>query len=126
MDPARSDGAIRRSVAGPRERPAPPSTHRRRRYSARRHRARNRRGDDDAAAVRGGDWRGLRERQPGLRSARAPADEPVRRRSEEHTSELQSLMRISYAVFCLKNKNTPISQTQKYTIYPTMEGDHSV
>src|SRR3546814_1787254 len=27
------------------------------------------------------------------------------RRSEEHTSELQSLMRISYAVFCLKNKN---------------------
>src|SRR3546814_2312214 len=28
-----------------------------------------------------------------------------RGRSEEHTSELQSLMRISYAVFCLKNKN---------------------
>src|SRR3546814_7204543 len=28
------------------------------------------------------------------------------RRSEEHTSELQSLMRISYAVFCLKNKKT--------------------
>src|SRR3546814_5769042 len=27
-------------------------------------------------------------------------------RSEEHTSELQSLMRISYAVFCLKTKNT--------------------
>src|SRR3546814_7376534 len=27
------------------------------------------------------------------------------RRSEEHTSELQSLMRISYAVFCLKKKN---------------------
>src|SRR3546814_1893120 len=32
-------------------------------------------------------------------------------RSEEHTSELKSLMRISYAVFCLKNKN----KTQKYT-----------
>src|SRR3546814_9163737 len=29
---------------------------------------------------------------------------PVARRSEEHTSELQSLMRISYAVFCLKKK----------------------
>src|SRR3546814_10411654 len=28
-------------------------------------------------------------------------------RSEEHTSELQSLMRISYAVFCLKKKNSP-------------------
>src|SRR3546814_5973864 len=32
-------------------------------------------------------------------------DRPVRR-SEEHTSELQSLMRISYAVFCLKKKKT--------------------
>src|SRR3546814_3870665 len=31
-------------------------------------------------------------------------------RSEEHTSELQSLMRISYAVFCLKNKTTNIWQ----------------
>src|SRR3546814_5746434 len=29
----------------------------------------------------------------------------VRRRSEEHTSEIQSLMRISYAVFCLKKKH---------------------
>src|SRR3546814_2614663 len=29
------------------------------------------------------------------------------KRSEEHTSELQSLMRISYAVFCLKNTKTP-------------------
>src|SRR3546814_10640653 len=32
-------------------------------------------------------------------------------RSEEHTSELQSLMRISYAVFCLKKKNS----TKEYT-----------
>src|SRR3546814_3112351 len=31
---------------------------------------------------------------------------PFAARSEEHTSELQSLMRISYAVFCLKKKNT--------------------
>src|SRR3546814_6495744 len=30
----------------------------------------------------------------------------IKVRSEEHTSELQSLMRISYAVFCLKKKNT--------------------
>src|SRR3546814_2183874 len=35
-------------------------------------------------------------------------------RSEEHTSELQSLMRISYAVFCLKKK---IKKTIAYTIY---------
>src|SRR3546814_8017017 len=34
-----------------------------------------------------------------------PANWRCRRRSEEHTSELQSLMRISYAVFCLKQKN---------------------
>src|SRR3546814_8373713 len=33
-------------------------------------------------------------------------------RSEEHTSELQSLMRISYAVFCLKKKKTQKSKTK--------------
>src|SRR3546814_3671430 len=38
------------------------------------------------------------------------------RRSEEHTSELQSLMRISYAVFCLKKKNHRKRTTQTYTI----------
>src|SRR3546814_9428729 len=36
----------------------------------------------------------------------ASARIPTTTRSEEHTSELQSLMRISYAVFCLKKKNT--------------------
>src|SRR3546814_8735426 len=35
------------------------------------------------------------------------------RRSEEHTSELQSLMRISYAVFCLKKKNNQTHITNK-------------
>src|SRR3546814_1040420 len=45
------------------------------------------------------------------------ADQPVHLvhvatdRSEEHTSELQSLMRISYAVFCLKKKNTTKATT---------------
>src|SRR3546814_4769005 len=42
----------------------------------------------------------------------------VRVRSEEHTSELQSLMRISYAVFCLKKKkkkNTNSKVTKKQT-----------
>src|SRR3546814_7942579 len=34
----------------------------------------------------------------------APIDDVLAVRSEEHTSELQSLMRISYAVFCLKKK----------------------
>src|SRR3546814_7610364 len=36
-------------------------------------------------------------------------------RSEEHTSELQSLMRISYAVFCLKKKQTNTKQNYTYT-----------
>src|SRR3546814_6868425 len=34
-------------------------------------------------------------------------------RSEEHTSELQSLMRISYAVFCLKKKQNKVTNTQQ-------------
>src|SRR3546814_8697112 len=37
---------------------------------------------------------------------------PLVERSEEHTSELQSLMRISYAVVCLKKKNTTRTTTQ--------------
>src|SRR3546814_10055057 len=37
----------------------------------------------------------------------------VFRRSEEHTSELQSLMRISYAVFCLKKKKRTITSRHK-------------
>src|SRR3546814_2660538 len=50
------------------------------------------------------------------RRIRAPSREE---RSEEHTSELQSLMRISYAVFCLKkkkNKYTNIRQDHKINI----------
>src|SRR3546814_6577328 len=43
---------------------------------------------------RDSDWRQLRTMKPAA----------FKRRSEEHTSELQSLMRISYAVFCLKKK----------------------
>src|SRR3546814_7942203 len=39
-----------------------------------------------------------------LDTPRLPAQHSGRTRSEEHTSELQSLMRISYAVFCLKKK----------------------
>src|SRR3546814_8617875 len=42
---------------------------------------------------------------PSAGARRPPSARRTARRSEEHTSELQSLMRISYAVFCL-NKNT--------------------
>src|SRR3546814_1992986 len=44
----------------------------------------------------------LRMEQTGFR----PDQKRAYHRSEEHTSEIQSLMRISYAVFCLKKKNT--------------------
>src|SRR3546814_2736712 len=64
---------------------------------------------------------------PGLANARTPsAPSSTKRswatastRSEEHTSELQSLMRISYAVFCLKKK-TQQPQTNKYYIHDTI------
>src|SRR3546814_8890287 len=45
------------------------------------------------------------EAHPGREARRVRIVGARRRRSEEHTSELQSLMRISYAVFCLKKKN---------------------
>src|SRR3546814_6366927 len=41
----------------------------------------------------------------------------IRLRSEEHTSELQSLMRISYAVFCLKKKTKQTETTCHRTLY---------
>src|SRR3546814_4893211 len=48
-------------------------------------------------------------RQPRRLAAPGAAPPAARRpRSEEHTSELQSLMRISYAVFCLKKKKTKL------------------
>src|SRR3546814_1008279 len=47
-------------------------------------------------------------------AARAAAFEDAIARSEEHTSELQSLMRISYAVFCLK-KNKKMTNTSGNT-----------
>src|SRR3546814_1841710 len=40
-------------------------------------------------------------------------------RSEEHTSELQSLMRISYAVFCLKKKRTTTSTASQQQMRPS-------
>src|SRR3546814_8264920 len=75
-----------------------------------RSRARYLRGSQSARADRGrrggivqgrGRWRGGERGQD------------LRARSEEHTSELQSLMRISYAVFCLKKKKT--KQGYNYT-----------
>src|SRR3546814_8043928 len=63
-----------------------------------------------AVGLRGQGRSGMVERglgqlgTTGAQAARVELGESLRRRSEEHTSELQSLMRISYAVFCLKKK----------------------
>src|SRR3546814_7911340 len=54
--------------------------------------------------------------ETGVRSAsvtEAQAVQSLEPRSEEHTSELQSLMRISYAVFCLKKKNNEPEQPRR-------------
>src|SRR3546814_2611645 len=67
--------------------------------------------------------RALQERtRPGGRGAYRRMDEELRlqcagpgERSEEHTSELQSLMRISYAVFCLKKKKDKKIKKQSFT-----------
>src|SRR3546814_6329242 len=50
----------------------------------------------------------------GAKSGSAAAHDCSEPRSEEHTSELQSLMRISYAVFCLKKKK--LNKNTKHTI----------
>src|SRR3546814_1532550 len=52
-------------------------------------------------------WQMLQRRGIFMQRQREPkCNTTQRNRSEEHTSELQSLMRTSYAVFCLKKKNT--------------------
>src|SRR3546814_5110833 len=71
-------------------------------------------------------WPGA-QRHPELTTARGEPAWPVHRlgrlqRSEEHTSEIQSLMRISYAVFCLK-KTT--KETLQVLGHPTMLVIHS-
>src|SRR3546814_7573765 len=60
----------------------------------------------------------LRAAHPGRRAARRQIRPPpdVAGRSEEHTSELQSLMRISYAVFCLKKKTARPNNTEPQAI----------
>src|SRR3546814_10716615 len=96
-------------------------------------------GDRETAAARIGRQAGLTTEEV-LRSPYALIGSPqevadhVRRvrdemgissfRSEEHTSELQSLMRISYAVFCLTKKNNT-TQTQTYTPTKTRK-DHEI
>src|SRR3546814_6996451 len=73
--------------------------------------------DVGAHAAAAGQHQGQEEKgEPEAPPAHGQSIQP--RRSEEHTSELQSLMRISYAVFCLKkkkNKKLIITHTNKQT-----------
>src|SRR3546814_6894757 len=102
---AASTGAARaRGTPAARRRPAPLSP-----------------GRCSAAAVRGSEvspggllqnelvQRQIRNRAPKPQVLLLQILHPASLRSEEHTSELQSLMRISYAVFCLKKKKTQTS-----------------
>src|SRR3546814_7803125 len=74
----------------------------------------------------------LRDRIAGERRAlpwvRIDKDYVFDARSEEHTSELQSLMRISYAVFCLKKKTTKrhIEQTTETPNQPKHMQTHEI
>src|SRR3546814_7494343 len=74
--------------------------------------------------------RGDRQRQPArhlpghgdVRPDKRSAGAAYAGRSEEHTSELQSLMRISYAVFCLKQKKQQQDTTQyPYTLHNRLQ-----
>src|SRR3546814_1680502 len=82
-----------------------------------------------SAAALGGPHSPLARATPGVARLKASADAPImsvvfttylllsqrRGRSEEHTSELQSLMRISYAVFCLKKTTSKQETTMTQT-----------
>src|SRR3546814_4992647 len=67
------------------------------------------------SGLRPGRWRIIMLTEPPLTYILEVPDDSaeVINRSEEHTSELQSLMRISYAVFCLKKKNITIPPHQQ-------------
>src|SRR3546814_10728857 len=88
----------------------------------RHHRAKGKRGAPQATDARGGSSRKERAcRRAGGRHAdqRLEHRRISQARSEEHTSELQSLMRISYAVFCLKKKKKQISTPQTTSHEPS-------
>src|SRR3546814_6638424 len=95
-----------------------------------------------SAAGQARAWPRARARQNGAKALPVDDRRPSRLcrsrigvapRSEEHTSELQSLMRISYAVFCLKKKKHSIHHTitrtrvgpAQYTQYRTTNSSHT-
>src|SRR3546814_2798120 len=78
---------------------------------------------DAAIADKSDDY--VEARFDGLTDGKTAANDTVR--SEEHTSELQSLMRLSYAVFCLKQNNTrskPHAETSDVINHPDIHISH--
>src|SRR3546814_7671796 len=71
--------------------------------------------DGTRAVTNSTDLAGFLTDLQSFRDAVAGADYATLQRSEEHTSELQSLMRISYAVFCLKKKKKHHRHARKLT-----------
>src|SRR3546814_1027070 len=69
----------------------------------------SRKGKDPPCGEAMGRWQREALTEGPVAHRRCPST--IRFRSEEHTSELQSLMRISYAVFCLKKKNIHTTNT---------------
>src|SRR3546814_3638573 len=70
--------------------------------------------NDSILWVAGWEWAGTAPDSASLNPTISAQDDyrmTTTRRSEEHTSELQSLMRISYAVFCLKKKKSNLTKT---------------
>src|SRR3546814_4362534 len=89
---------------------------------------RDRRGDRRVTPGRGGVYRHFTNARATIVISHTQADYRHFRftaalsRSEEHTSELQSLMRLSYAVFCLKKNNKTDHKTQ---ITEPIDRDHN-
>src|SRR3546814_8483747 len=90
--------------------------------------------NDDGRAAHSGDlsakscWRSARSSARFARSSDASACCSVNdcwRRSEEHTSELQSLMRISYAVFCLKKKTKNKKNEEYSRVHTVTQESHT-
>src|SRR3546814_6254870 len=73
-----------------------------------------RRRDHRAGRDAGDDRDGMARRPKAGRASSEGRRDRGEIRSEEHTSELQSLMRISYAVFCLKKKREPGRRRMRY------------
>src|SRR3546814_9535700 len=61
--------------------------------------------------------RQIEDRQGAAANARNAPYHPAAFRSEEHTSELQSLMRISYAVFCLNKKKSNKEKSVEHRVF---------